>query len=239
MIEPMAGHGDWRGALLVIAKRPRAGETKTRLCPPLSPARAADLYAAFLDDTLDIARAVPGVRRFINYAPPEAAASFRALAPDFDLLPQTGPDLGARLDHALTACLTAGFARAVITDSDSPTLPAAHVARAFDLLGEADVVLGPCADGGYYLIGLTRPCPRLLREVPMSTPTVLQDTLTLARTEGLRVALLPPWYDVDTAAELAQLQTELARTPETIARHTRACLRSPAPTSALAHWSAP
>lgn len=196
-------------ALLVIAKRPAPGQTKTRLTPPLSPEQAAQLYECFLKDTLAVARAVPGAARLINYAPADEAGYFAALAPDFGRVPQVGADLGERLDHALTHCLVDGFRRAVIMDSDSPTLPAAYLAQAFEALETADVVLGPCEDGGYYLIGLTRPQPRLLREVRMSTPRVLADTLALARQAGLRVALLPRWYDVDTAVELERLRADL------------------------------
>ncbi len=198
-------------ALLVIAKRPAPGQTKTRLTPPLSPEQAAQLYECFLQDTLAVARAVPGTARLINYAPSDAAGYFSELAADFGRLPQVGADLGERLDHALTHCLTDGFRRAVIMDSDSPTLPAAYLVQAFEALETADVVLGPCEDGGYYLIGLTRPQPRLLREVQMSTPRVLEDTLALARAVGLRVALLPRWYDVDTAVELEWLRADLQR----------------------------
>ena len=200
-----------RRALLVIAKRPAAGQTKTRLSPPLSFGQAAALYECFLRDTLDVARRVPNVTRFINYLPQAAEDYFRALAPDFDLLLQAGDDLGERLDFALTHCLKDGFDRAVIMDSDSPTLPAKYAGHAFDALVDADVVLGPCADGGYYLIGLKKPQPRLLRQVTMSTPFVVRDTLDLARQENLRAALLPEWYDVDTVSELDQLRGELER----------------------------
>ncbi len=207
--------------LLVIAKRPAAGQTKTRLNPPFSAQAAAALYESFLRDMLDIARRVPQVRRAINYWPPTARGYFRQLAPDFELLPQQGADLGARLDNILTHCLSNGFDQAVITNSDSPTLPVAYVAQAFEALAQADVVLGPCHDGGYYLIGLTQPQPRLLREVQMSTPTVLQDTLALAEAEGLRVKLLPPWYDVDTIDELQQLAADLQMSRNGVAGHTR------------------
>ncbi len=200
--------------LLVIAKRPVAGQTKTRLSPPLSLEQAAALYECFLRDTLDVARGVPHVTRGINYLPREAEQYFRALAPDFDLLLQTGNDLGERLDYALTHCLENGFDRAVIMDSDSPTLPADYLARAFNALDDNDVVLGPCADGGYYLIGLKKPAPRLFLEIKMSTPFVVRDTLELARQENLRAALLPEWYDVDTANELEQLRAELKRGAE-------------------------
>jgi glycosyltransferase A (GT-A) superfamily protein (DUF2064 family) len=86
------------------------------------------------------------------------------------------------------------------------------------------VVLGPCEDGGYYLIGLKRPQPRLLRDVQMSTPYVVRDTLVLAEQIGLKVTLLPTWYDVDTVAELDRLRAELRAAPPHTARHTRAFL---------------
>ncbi len=149
-----------RRALLVIAKRPTPGQTKTRLSPPLVPEQAAGLYECFLRDTLDVARAVPGVSRIIHYAPGEAAGYFEQLAPDFGLRPQVGESLGSRLDQVLAACLNDGVTRAVIIDSDSPSLPPEYVASAFAGLETADVVLGPCEDGGYYLIGLKRPQPR-------------------------------------------------------------------------------
>lgn len=209
-------------ALLVVAKRPAPGQTKTRLCPPLSPDQAATLYDCFLRDTLDLIRRVPGVQPIIAYLPEAEKAYFVTLAPDFQLLLQEGADLGARLDHALTTYLQLGFTSAVIMDSDSPTLPATCLIAAFEALAEADVVLGPCDDGGYYLIGLNRPAPRLLREVQMSTPQVVADTLALAAEEGLRVELLPTWYDVDEATALARLAAELSQSPTTVARHTRA-----------------
>jgi glycosyltransferase A (GT-A) superfamily protein (DUF2064 family) len=112
-------------------------------------------------------------------------------------------------------------------DSDSPTLPATSLLAAFaHLASDADVVLGPCDDGGYYLIGLKQPAPRLLREVQMSTPHVVADTLALAAAEGLRVKLLPAWYDVDDVAALVRLVAELAQVPADVARQTRAFFAS-------------
>lgn len=212
-------------ALLVIAKRPAPGRTKTRLTPPLSPEQAAALYECFLRDTLDLARRLPGVTPAIAYLPAEDRPYFAELAPGFVLVLQEGAALGERLDNALTHVLAHGFRRVAIMNSDGPTLPLAYLAAAFDALaGPADVVLGPSDDGGYYLIGLKRPAPRLLREVRMSTPTVLAETLALARELGLRVELLPPWYDVDDAESLARLQAELAHAPGDVALYTRTFL---------------
>lgn len=208
-------------ALLVVAKRPAPGHTKTRLSPPLSPEHAATLYECFLKDTLEIMRRVPGVQPAIAYLPHDQADYFAGLAPDFDLLPQQGSDLGSRLDNALNHYLELGYSRVAVMDSDGPTLPLHCLELAFERLEAADVVLGPCEDGGYYLIGLKKPAPRLLREVRMSTPRVTADTLALAQDLGLRVALLPTWYDVDDARSLKRLLTELEQGPPELATHTR------------------
>ncbi len=217
--------------LLVVAKRPAAGQTKTRLCPPFTGEAAAALYACFLRDTLDIMRQVPDVTCGIVYLPEDAAGYFQALAPDMTLTPQHGAGLGERLDHLLTHALENGAQQVVVMDSDSPTLPAEYLVQAFAALdGPSEVVLGPCEDGGYYLIGLKRPQPRLLCDVEMSTPNVVHDTLVLAEQLGLKVTLLPTWYDVDTVAELARLRAEVAALPVAAARHTRAFLAANAHT---------
>lgn len=196
-------------ALLVVAKQPVPGQTKTRLCPPLTHAQAADLYECFLRDTLDTMRTVMKVKAIIGYLPDDAQEYFRQLAPDMELIGQLGETLGERLDHLLKVTLNNGFQQAVIMDSDSPTLPASYLIQAFDQLAEADVVLGPTRDGGYYLIGAKRPQSQLVRQVQMSTPHVLSDTLKLAKAIGTTIALLPIWYDVDNISDLFHLDREI------------------------------
>lgn len=211
-------------ALIVVAKRPGAGKTKTRLSPPLTPELASALYECFLFDTLDQMREVCEAQHVLAYL--DEPEYFRRLAPDFELIPQEGNDLGERLDRALTSYLSRGYERAVIMDSDSPTLPATYLSQAFDVLSDgADVVLGPCDDGGYYLIGIKRPTPRLLREVHMSTPTVAAETIALAKEEGLNLICLPTWYDVDDAASLFRLKQEIEALDPSVAVHTRQFLQ--------------
>jgi len=217
---------DHPNALLVVAKRPAAGVTKTRLCPPLSPDQAVALYEAMLRDTLDLVRSVRGVQPAVVYLPEEERSYFAALAPDFELCLQLGASLGHRLDNALTQFLQRGYRRVAIMNSDGPTLPASCLAGAFDALAHgAEVVLGPSDDGGYYLIGLTRPAPRLLREVTMSAATVLAETVAIAAQECLNVALLPSWYDVDDVTTLERLRSELEAAAPSVAPHTRRVLQ--------------
>jgi rSAM/selenodomain-associated transferase 1 len=212
---------------MVMAKEPLAGQTKTRLSPPLSGQEAADLYRCFLLDTLELMQRVEGVQPIIAYHPDEAAPFFRRFAPSgFAFIPQVGADLGERLDHALTHCLQGGYRQAVVMDSDSPNLPLDVLQQAFQTLDDptVDVVIGPCDDGGYYLIGLKAPCAALFREVTMSTATVRAETEQQAQAHGLRVARLPTWYDVDTYDDLLRLRQALAAQPAPCARHTWAFL---------------
>ena len=211
-----------KNALIVVAKRPAPGRTKTRLSPPLKPEQASRLYECFLKDTIGLIRQVKQVQPVIAFLPSGAETYFQQLAPDFDLIQQDGLDLGARLDNAISGYLSRGYERVVIMNSDSPTLPSAHLSQAFDSLEvDTDVVLGPCDDGGYYLIGVKQPIPRLLRGVQMSTPTVAADTIALAVEEKLSIHLLPPWYDVDDAASLTRLAKEFENGNPRIATYTR------------------
>jgi hypothetical protein len=225
-------------ALIVVAKRPLPGSTKTRLCPPLTPDEAAELYRCLLLDTLALlgrlstaSRARQAARQeqvdcSIAYTPAHAVSYFRDLAPTgFRLVPQTGIDLGERLATALGYHLDLGYQRVAIMNSDGPTLPVAYLSEAFRRLENADVTLGPSEDGGYYLIGMKRLHRDLFRGVTWSTEHVRAETLDICRQLGLRVHLLPPWYDVDVAADLQRLHADLVQNP-LAAQHTWEFLRS-------------
>jgi rSAM/selenodomain-associated transferase 1 len=191
--------------LIIFAKEPRPGQVKTRLCPPLSPEAAAQLYHSFLQDILEEMARLPAMRLALAFSPPGSQNFFRGLAPaGVDLFPQTGEDLGERLAQAFARSFAAGFGPVVLRGGDIPDLPAALVSEAHEVLasGQAQLVLGPAADGGYYLVGLTEPQPRLFQGPPWSGSTVLAETLRLARQLGLRVHLLPRWSDIDTYADL-------------------------------------
>jgi rSAM/selenodomain-associated transferase 1 len=208
-----------------MAKVPAAGEVKTRLCPPLTPAQAAELARCFLEDRIAQLRGISTVAPVVAFTPADREAELRALLTDgVRAVPQQGADLGARLDRLLTDFLAEGAPGAVAVDADSPTLPTDFVRQACAHLAgpETDVVLGPCDDGGYYLIGLRRPAPELFREMPWSTHAVLDETRARVRRLGLRVTLLPRWFDVDRGADLERLRASTAtpgahRPPRTLA----------------------
>jgi rSAM/selenodomain-associated transferase 1 len=213
-------------ALAIVAKSPRPGQVKTRLCPPLSLADAARLHDAFVRDTIERMRSLAGVQVVCAYTPPEERAFFEATCDGATLVPQTDGDLGERL-HAVFATLHArGFQRVVAIGADTPTLPLEYIREAFALLDDpgVDVVLGRAYDGGYYLIGLRTPRAELFADIPWSTDRVFAQTWRRAGTIGLRVRCLPAYADVDTFADLAQLATGVRGRPKG-APHTEAVLR--------------
>jgi rSAM/selenodomain-associated transferase 1 len=201
-----------RHALFVMAKDPRVGQVKTRLCPPLTPEMAAGLYECFLLDVLDLVAELPGVDPVVAFSPPEARPEFSRLAGGrFRLISQEGADLGARLENAFRVLFAQGYERVAAVSTDSPDLPAEYLAEAFTRIEDARVVLGPCPDGGYYLIGLSRLIPELFRDMPWSTDRVVSETATRAKGMGLELSYLPAWHDVDTAADLTRLVGELTK----------------------------
>lgn len=210
-----------RRVIAVMAKMPRAGEVKTRLCPPLTLEEAADLYHAFLLDRIEQVRSLHAASHAIAYAPADSRGFFEGLAPDFALIPQRGGDLGRRLVAGFDQFFADGYAGALLTDSDTPTLPVAYLREALCLIASADtdLVLGPSDDGGYYLIGLRAARPELFEDMPWSTPQVLPETVRRAYALGLRIAWLPPWFDVDTGPDLDRLEASLRTTAAP--RHTR------------------
>jgi rSAM/selenodomain-associated transferase 1 len=206
-------------ALIVVVKEPIPGFTKTRLCPPLLPQAAAELYRCLMLDTFALMTRLDSADCTVAYTPASARSYFETLAPNgFRLVPQFGADLGERLDNALAHHLDLGYRRAVIMNSDGPTLPLAYLEDAFLGLGTADVTLGPGHDGGYYLIGLKRPHPALFQGIAWSTENVIPQTLAICRRLGLAVHELPEWYDVDVAGDLARLHRDLARDPDSAPR---------------------
>jgi rSAM/selenodomain-associated transferase 1 len=207
-------------ALIVVARKPSPGSTKTRLCPPFTPESASEFYRCLLLDTLALAARLANVDHSVAYTPPNARPYFEALSSDgFRLVAQRGVDLGERLNNALADHLALGYRRVAIMNSDGPTLPLPYLEEAFWALDGVDITLGPSHDGGYYLIGMRRPWPALFQGIAWSTPQVLPQTLAICRHLGLRVHQLPAWFDADVEADLERLHRELENDPES-APHT-------------------
>jgi uncharacterized protein len=216
-----------RRLLLLFTKPAREGRVKTRLIGDLTPAQAAALHTAFLEDLLDRLRA--GLREDIELRlawalDPEEAVPSGPLPG----VRQEGSDLGERLYRALSgAAAEAGAVMAL--GSDHPTLPLEMVHRAFERVESgADVALGPAEDGGYYLIALRAGAvaPRLFEGIAWSTGQVLAATLDRCRELGLAVELLPQAPDVDTPEDLRRLAARMAEQGDLGCPRTRSLLIS-------------
>jgi rSAM/selenodomain-associated transferase 1 len=215
-----------RRALIVVGKAPVAGSAKTRLVPPLTAEDAADLYRAFLLDTLDLATALDW--EHISLVHPRGDGPLLALLladTRVDLLAQPGAGLGEALAYAFERHFAEGYDAAILIGSDNPTLSAHPVRAAMtSLYAGADLTVGPTLDGGYYLIGMQRPHLGVFTGIEWSTPRVYGQTLERARQLKLRVHSVAEWYDVDEPADLGRLAREVADAPAHVARHTRQVL---------------
>ena len=201
--------------LIIFAKNPMPHQVKTRLIPQLSPEQAARLYRAFLMDWCETLAALPNAARIIAYTPPESLPDLQALiGKDVIYVPQVGDNLGERLISATQWTAEQGYPKILIVGSDSPTLPLSFVSQAIATLDSRDVVLGPSMDGGYYLIGfsaanLAKTVPFVFEDIAWSTESVFQQTVDRVLSTGATLGLLPPWYDVDTPADVAFLHAHL------------------------------
>jgi len=194
-------------ALVVMARAPSDPRGKSRLTRDLC-GDHVQLRRALLQDTLDAVRGAGDADVFVAFEPPDAIAEMHGLVGDgVRLFSQQGDTLGDRMRNAFERLFAAGYSDVVMIGSDLPSLPASHLARAFQCMrGRPDaVVIGPASDGGYYLIGLRRLCPELFTSIAWSTADVLTNTTCIAERCGLTVSLVPPWHDVDTLDDLRRV----------------------------------
>jgi uncharacterized protein len=214
-------------ALIIIARYPEPGKTKTRLARKLGDELVAQLYQAFL---VDLAYRFGGLgydlywtytpaevdyRSFVAALAPEYAAHMRTFA-------QQGSDLGARLLYAFQETRARGYQNTILIGSDSPHISVEIVKRAQEALADADVVLGPAEDGGYYLIAMHEPYD-VFSGIPMSTAVVTERTMAAGQRQGLRVKLIDQLFDIDELPDLQRL-ARLLEEDRTLAPATAAYL---------------
>ena len=200
--------GSLRGVLLVLAKQPAPGRVKTRMVPPLSPQQACVLYCEMLQDVLITTSRIAvelGLAPILAVDPPRAASALARSAPTvFRVVPQRGADLGERIEWAIREAAASGADRILLRGSDSPILDREQIEAALLRLDDVDLVLSPDLGSGYNLLGVRKPTPGLF-DHPMSTRTVLEDTLANAAALSLRAAVQRASFDIDTASDLNRL----------------------------------
>ena len=191
----------------MFVKFPDRGEVKSRISRGLGEEIATDLYRCFIEDLLE--KLAQGAYRFrMAFHPEGKEHEIREMfGGGFSYMPQEGKDLGERMKHAFIRCFSEGFCSVVVIGSDSPDLPARIIEMAFLALEDHDAVIGPSADGGYYLIGFTRETfhPDVFSGLAWGTETIYQETLDILHKAGSLAHILPVWQDVDRPEDITIL----------------------------------
>ncbi len=195
-------HG--RDLLLIFVKYPEPGRVKTRLAAAIGPEHAARIYKALAERVVSsVCRGPESYSTALCYDPPGSRDAFVAwLGRHTIMLPQRPGDLGERLASAFEWAFSSGAGKVAAIGTDSPGVDRSVLLTAFSFLDCSDLVLGPSEDGGYYLIGLRRPCPAIFDDIPWSSSKVLETTVATADRLGLTPSLLPVLPDIDTAEDL-------------------------------------
>jgi uncharacterized protein len=196
-------------ALAIFARAAIPGETKTRLIPALGREGAAAFHRALVADALrKAAKLKRNVARYLFVAGGMVPRSL--VPPHFERRKQRGWDLGERLDHAFRMLLRR-HPRALVIGTDSPAITPSILRLAFDELRTVDAVLGPCPDGGYYLIGLRRYAHGLLGNVRLGSKFAFDDTLGSLLAQGFSCAVLEAFPDIDRPEDLRKLKEGLVK----------------------------
>jgi rSAM/selenodomain-associated transferase 1 len=196
-------------AIAIFARAPSPGRAKTRLIPLLGVRGAADFQAALLADAVrKVSTLRGGVSSYLFLAGRDLPVN-RDLG-DCTLVRQRGRGLGERLGCALCQLLRRHSA-AIVIGTDSPLLAARILRQAWRELRLCDAVLGPCPDGGYYLIGLRRMSPGLFAHIRWGTPQAFHDTLENMLKRGFSCSILEPTADIDRPEDFRRLAKEFSR----------------------------
>ncbi|MBI2854746.1 MAG: TIGR04282 family arsenosugar biosynthesis glycosyltransferase [Chloroflexi bacterium] len=217
-------------ALAIMVREPIAGKVKTRLQPRLTPEQSTDLCHAFVQDVMAAALCLERWHLFLAFTPSEALEYFSRLAGTrFGVMAQGRGGLGKRMAGISGRLFKLGYGPVVIIGSDCPTVQPEYLEGALTALSRSDACLGPCPDGGYYLVGLRTRHDVLFQDIAWSTPQVLSATMDRAREARLALSLVDGCFDVDTFDDLPALAREIQRLKQmpgaTVPLATEACLK--------------
>jgi len=196
-----------RDGVLFFVKYPEIGNVKSRLSTQIDKKFVVTLYKSFVEDILEMLKNLD-YNILICYYPLGKLESFKKwIGRKYLYLPQNGEDLGERMKNCFIQGFNQGFKKLVVIGSDSPDFPDAIMTEAFQKLDKYDSVIGPCKDGGYYLLGFTnkRFSPTVFQDVLWGTSEVFAKTMDILKNRSLKVYVLTEWQDVDTFDDLKDL----------------------------------
>jgi hypothetical protein len=191
-------------AIILFVRHPELGKVKTRLAREIGDDGALLIYKQLLQHTHDITCDLP-YKKFVFYTDTVISTDIWEQE-KYVKQAQTGNDLGERMRNAFVAVFESGYKEVVIIGSDCPGISAQIIDTAFERLNSFSVAIGPAADGGYYLLGLTYIIDELFKNKKWSTDAVLEDTLNDLSKKQIPFSLLPVLQDIDTKEDLVQLK---------------------------------
>jgi len=194
--------------LIIFTRYPEPGKAKTRLIPALGEQGAAGLQRQMTESTILMARGFitkTGAGLEVRYEGGDHSLMRNWLGRELPFCRQGPGDLGEKMAGAFAEAFAAGSNRVVIIGTDCPDLSPAIMAATFAALADHDLVLGPARDGGYYLIGLSAPCPQLFRGQPWGDGRLLAETIAAAEQRAMTYHLLEELNDVDRPEDLIDL----------------------------------
>jgi len=195
-----------------MTRLPREGGNKTRLIPALGPAGATVFHDHLARHAVGRASSYAMMHegtRLQIHVDGGTSADGRAWLGEVDCHTQSEGDLGKRMQAAVDLAFSNDARRVVVIGTDCPSIDEALLGSAFDALNHVDLIFGPAADGGYYLVGLSRPCPAIFLDIEWGGPQVLNQSLTAARVSGFDTSLLEVHRDVDVPEDLSSANTIL------------------------------
>ena len=193
--------------IIFFVKYPKKDKVKTRLAKSVDKTLVIELYKCFVADMLETLETL-NANTTIFFQPDVSKEKMQTwIGHKYPLFEQKGDDLGERMYHAFHQMFQNGCNECIIVGSDTPDLPAAIYQEAFAKLKESDGVIGPAADGGYYLLGLHKRSldPSLFQNILWSSEHVFSQTLEKIRQLHYKMNQLPKWEDIDTIENLHNL----------------------------------
>ncbi|MBW2366489.1 MAG: TIGR04282 family arsenosugar biosynthesis glycosyltransferase [Deltaproteobacteria bacterium] len=193
--------------ILLFLRVPELGKVKTRLAADLGPEHTLSLYKRFVRDTLETLHKT-GYPVILCVHPAEGAQQARKwLGSDYVFRPQRGKDLGEKMAEAFRHAFSIGCTHALLLGTDVPMITPPVIDMGFENLASRGTVIGPCIDGGYYLIGFRNDTflPAIFPDMPWGTSRILEITLDRFRDHGQVVHRLPVLQDIDDYQDLQAL----------------------------------
>jgi len=195
--------------LIVFLKYPKAGEVKRRLAADIGKKEAASLYKEFTEFILGEVKS-DCYRIIIFYTPQSREKEVRSwLGDGFEYCPQQGSDLGERMQAAFKLVFDKGAKRAVIIGTDNPLVDRNILSEAFGKLRQNQAVIGPCLDGGYYLLGLSSYSNEIFKDIAWGTDEVFEKTIGKLKQAGFKYEVLKKEFDIDNLEDIKLLEKEL------------------------------